>query len=124
MATTCFGREIGTVEVRPEYACAKFLTSTQRKQVRHWLALRAREGKLSKISAGIQECQVLLMPRNRRRGQQARRAMPRMGKTDGAKRFLRPIHEIRARAAVDVQIDIARREVAALQVDVIHVVRL
>src|SRR5207248_10409031 len=64
-----------------------------------------------------QKRQVLVVPGDGRSRQQAGRAVAGVGAADRAERLGGAVHEVGPRAAVDVEIDVTRDEVAAFEVD-------
>jgi hypothetical protein len=72
---------------------------------------------LLQASANIEKRQVLFVSRHGRRGQQGRGAVPSVRPTDRAEGVVGAVHEIVPRAAVDVNVHEARREITAGQVD-------
>ena len=71
----------------------------------------------SRNSPTSRETHVLLVPGDGRGRRATRRSVPGVGRQDGAKRFGRSVHEVGPVAAVDVQIDEAGEQIAALQID-------
>jgi hypothetical protein len=61
--------------------------------------------------------QVLFMPGNGCGGEKAGRPMAEMSLANRSKGSLGAVHEVRARAAVHVQINISRQQIAAFQID-------
>ena len=68
-------------------------------------------------TAEVEESQVLVVTGDRGRGQQARRPVAGVGAADGAKGVFRPVHEVGAGAAMDVQVHEAGKKVAAVEID-------
>ena len=97
--------EVGAVEVRAQNAravrCVRLQPPTQ-----------------------LEESEVLLVAGHGRGRQEARRAVAGVCPARGAKRLLGAVHEVGAGAPVDVKVDEARCQIAALQVDAGPVVAL
>src|SRR6516164_3100983 len=98
MCSPSFVREVGTIKVSAENARAAGIV-------------------MPKTMAETEEYQVLIMPGDRGRGQQAGGAVTRMSAADGAEGSFGSVHEVAARAAVNVHVHVAGDEITALQVD-------
>jgi hypothetical protein len=70
---------------------------------------------LLEAPAELEEHQVLVVPGDRGRGQQARGPMAEMGAADGAKSLGGAVHEIGPGPAVDVEIDVTGDEIPTLR---------
>jgi hypothetical protein len=100
VATARFKTEVGTIEVRAEDA-------------------RAPRSALFQSTACFEESEMLIVARDGGGRQKAGGSMACMGTANGPKGFRVAVHEVRAVAAVDVQVNEAGDEVAALKVDAI-----
>jgi hypothetical protein len=70
-----------------------------------------------KLAADLEEAKILVSSRNGTGRAQTGRPMTGMAATYGEKGLNRAVHEVRAIATVDVQINESRREIGSTEID-------